>query len=142
MSQFPYEDIINLPPHISKKYPQASMEDRAARFSPFAAITGYEDMVKEAARTTDDKIELDESSQRVLDDKLIEIRRRLTTGDTEALCVTINHFVEDSKKSGGAYIDTIGTIKRVDDYQHALKLTSGELIYLENIYSILFSPVS
>lgn len=142
MSQFPYEDIINLPPHISNKYPQASTKDRAARFSPFAAITGYEDMVKEAARTTDEKIELDESSQRVLDDKLMKIRRRLTTGTSEDLYVTITHFVADSKKTGGTYIDTTDTIKRVDDYQHALKLTSGEIIYLENIYSILFSPVS
>uniref|UniRef100_UPI004056B7E8 hypothetical protein n=1 Tax=Agathobacter sp. TaxID=2021311 RepID=UPI004056B7E8 len=63
--KFPYEDIINLPPHISKKHPQPSMMDRAARFAPFAAITGYEEMVLEEARVTEERIDLDEDSKEI-----------------------------------------------------------------------------
>ena len=65
--RFPYEDIINIPRHISKVYPQASMADRAARFSPFAAISGYEDMVREAARVTEERVEITDAAKRKKD---------------------------------------------------------------------------
>ena len=74
--QFPYEDIVNMPHHVSKKYPQPTMADRAARFAPFAAITGYEEMVLEEARVTDDRIEMDESSKAALNEKDVYKRQR------------------------------------------------------------------
>ncbi len=76
-NHFPYEDIVNLPSHISKKYPQASLADRAARFSPFAAIAGYEDMVTEVARTTNEKITLDDNILELLNHKLELIREAI-----------------------------------------------------------------
>ena len=60
--RFPYEDIVNLPPHISRNHPQPTMMERAARFAPFAAITGYEEMVLEEARVTVDRVDLDEGA--------------------------------------------------------------------------------
>mgnify|MGYP003526152357 CR=1 FL=1 len=73
--KFPYEDIVDLPPHISKKHPQPTMLERAARFAPFAAITGYEEMVLEEARVTDERIELDESRVLAVIEKQIKQRK-------------------------------------------------------------------
>ena len=68
-----YEDIIHLPHHVSKKYPQMPVSDRAAQFIPFMALTGYEDAVEETARLTDRKIDLDETQKNLLDDLLEDI---------------------------------------------------------------------
>ena len=75
--KFPYEDIVNLPPHISKKHPQPTMLERAARFAPFAAITGYEEMVLEEARVTEERIEMDEGTLAILNEKLNIIHESL-----------------------------------------------------------------
>lgn len=128
-NQFLYEDIINLEPHISKKYPQASMADRAARFSPFAAVTGYEDMVKEAARITTKRVDIDESARRELDDTL----NRIMALPIEKRKVTITYFVEDTKKSGGTYVSEEGIVKRIDEQRHGLLLDNGMLIKVEDI---------
>ena len=109
--KFPYEDIISIPRHISKTHPQASMADRAARFSPFAAISGYEEMVKEAARVTEERIEITEAEKAILNEQLNMIARFLSDEPE----VTITHFVLDKKKSGGAYITTTGIVKRIDE---------------------------
>ena len=109
--KFPYEDIISIPRHISKNYPQASMADRAARFSPFAAISGYEEMVKEAARVTEERIEITEATKEQLNEKLNMIAEFLSDEPE----VTITHFVPDKKKSGGAYVTTTGIVKRIDE---------------------------
>ncbi len=108
--KFPYEDIINIPRHISKTHPQASMADRAARFSPFAAINGYEEMVKEAARVTEERIEITEAEKAILNEQLNMIAKFLSDEPE----VTITHFVPDKKKSGGAYVTTTGVVKRID----------------------------
>lgn len=110
--KFPYEDIVNLPPHISKKHPQPTMMDRAARFAPFAAITGYEEMVLEEARITEERIDLDEGTLSILNEKLNMIQEFID----EEPEVTITYFEHDKKKSGGAYIDITGTVKRIDEY--------------------------
>lgn len=128
---FPYEDIVNLPPHISKKHPQPTMLERAARFSPFAAITGYEEMVKEAARVTDKRIELDEGSKELLNEKLLFV-----TELCDDAVVTITHFVPDKLKSGGSYETVTGTIKRIDEYERTVILTEGIIIPIDNIYQI------
>ena len=128
----PYEDIINLPPHISKKHPQPTMLERAARFSPFAAITGYEEMVKEAARVTDKKPELDESSKEILNEKLLFI----TEMCEDDVIVNITYFVPDKLKSGGEYITVSGSIKKIDEYEGNILLKDGTKIPLSELYEI------
>lgn len=134
--QFPYEDIVNLPSHISKKYPQASIADRAARFSPFAAITGYEDMVQEAARVTKERIILDENIKRELDEKMNMILAHLEDG----LILEITYYLPDSKKSGGDYVCSTGSIKRVDTHHRCIQMLDGKEIPIEDIFSIEISP--
>ena len=130
--KFPYEDIVNLPPHISKKHPQPSMMDRAARFAPFAAITGYEEMVLEEARVTEERVDLDEGALSFLNEKLNMIREFLD----EEPEVTITYFEPDKKKSGGAYVSIAGVVKRIDEYEHLVILTDGKKILIEDIYAI------
>lgn len=130
--KFPYEDIVNLPPHISKKHPQPSMMDRAARFAPFAAITGYEEMVLEEARVTEERIDLDEGALALLNEKLNMIQEFLD----EEPEVTITYFEPDKKKYGGAYVSIAGVVKRIDEYEHLVILTDGKKILIEDIYAI------
>ena len=130
--KFPYEDIINLPPHISKKHPQPTMMDRAARFAPFAAITGYEEMVLEEARITEERIDLDEGTLSILNEKLNMIQEFID----EEPEITITYFEPDKKKSGGAYIDITGTVKRIDEYEHLVIMTDGKKIRGEDIYDL------
>lgn len=130
--KFPYEDIVNLPPHISKKHPQPSMMDRAARFAPFAAITGYEEMVLEEARVTEERIDLDEGSLSLLNEKLNIIQEFLD----EEPEVTITYFEPDKKKSGGTYVTITGIVKRIDEYEHLVIMTDGKKIRVEDIYAI------
>ena len=130
--KFPYEDIVNLPPHISKRHPQPSMMDRAARFAPFAAITGYEEMVLEEARVTEERIDLDEGTLSLLNEKLNMIQEFLD----EEPEVTITYFEPDKKKSGGAYVSITGVVKRIDEYEHFVIMTDGKKIRIEDIYAI------
>jgi len=130
--KFPYDDIVDLPPHISKKHPQPSMMDRAARFAPFAAITGYEEMVLEEARVTEERIDLDEGTLSLLNEKLNMIQEFL---DDEPE-VTITYFEPDKKKSGGAYVNITGIVKRIDEYEHLVMMTDGKKIYIEDIYNL------
>lgn len=130
--KFLYEDIVNLPPHISKKHPQPTMIDRAARFAPFAAITGYEEMVLEEARVTEERVDLDEGALSFLNEKLNMIREFLD----EEPEVTITYFEPDKKKSGGAYVSIAGVVKRIDEYEHLVILTDGKKILIEDIYAI------
>ena len=130
--KFSYEDIVNLPPYISKRHPQPSMMDRAARFAPFAAITGYEEMVLEEARVTEERIDLDEGALSLLNEKLNMIQEFLDEGPE----VTITYFEPDKKKSGGAYVSITGTVKRIDEYEHLVLMTDGKKIFIDSIYAI------
>ena len=130
--KFPYEDIVNLPPHISKKHPQPSMMDRAARFAPFAAITGYEEMVLEEARVTEERIDLDEGALALLNEKLNMIQEFLD----EEPEVTITYFEPDKKKSGGAYNSITGIVKRIDEYEHLVIMKDGARIFIDSIYDL------
>lgn len=129
---FPYEDIVNLPRHISKVHPQATMADRAARFSPFAAISGYEDMVKEAARVTEARIDITDATKELLNEKLNMIIEFLD----EEPEVTITYFEPDKKKDGGAYISITGTVKRIDEYERIVLMSDDKKIRIEEIYAI------
>ncbi len=127
MSGFPYEDIIGRERPVSQNHPQASMEDRAARFSPFAAINGYEAMVQEAARVTQPRIELDENRKAVLDERMRE-----SVG--QAVCIT--YFQPDEKKEGGAYLRVRATLLRIDEHRRCLGLDNGQEILIENIFDV------
>lgn len=130
--KFPYEDIVNLPPHISKKHPQPTMLERAARFAPFAAITGYEEMVLEEARVTEERIELDEGTLAMLNEKLNIIHDSL---DSEPV-IQITYFEPDKKKSGGAYISVTGTVKRIDEYERLVIMSDGKKIRIDEIFGL------
>jgi hypothetical protein len=130
--KFPYEDIINLPRPISKKYPQPSMMDRAARFAPFAAITNYEEMVLEEARVTEERILLDENELTLLNEKLNIIQEFL--GKLPE--ITVTYFKPDKRKSGGAYISITGTVKRIDQYERNLIMSDDKKIRIDDIYKL------
>jgi len=130
--RFPYEDIVNLPPHISKKHPQPTMLERAARFAPFAAITGYEEMVLEEARVTDERIELDEGTLAMLNEKLNIIHDSL---DSEPV-IKITYFEPDKRKSGGAYVSVTGTVKRIDEYERLVIMSDGKKIRIDEIFGL------
>ena len=127
--RFPYEDIVDLPHHVSRKHPQPTMADRAARFAPFAAITGYEEMVLEEARITDDRIELDENSKAALNEKLNMILEFID----EQPEVSITYFEPDKRKAGGAYVTVTGTVKRIDEYEHLDGIVCGAWLVSEPI---------
>ena len=130
--RFPYEDIVDLPHHVSRKHPQPTMADRAARFAPFAAITGYEEMVLEEARVTDERIEMDESSKAALNEKLNMILEFID----EQPEVSITYFEPDKRKAGGAYITVTGTVKRIDEYEHLVIMTDGKKVNIDDIYNL------
>lgn len=127
-----YDDIINMPHHVSTTHPQMSMHDRAAQFSPFAALTGHGDAIKETARLTDEKAELTEDEISALNQKL----NYLTEHADERPEITVEYFVPDERKSGGAYITVTGNFRRIDEYSQSIIMTSGEEILIENISMI------
>ena len=127
-----YDDIINLPHPVSRKHPRMPLTDRAAQFSPFAALTGHEAAVEETARLTDEKISLSDDFIAQLNEKLNIISENIGTGQMTA----ITYFVPDEKKAGGAYITHSGTVKRIDEYEHAVVMTDKATIPIEHIIKI------
>lgn len=117
-----YDDIIHLPHHVSKTRPQMSMMDRAAQFSPFAALTGYDAAIKETGRLTDEKIELGEETKAVLDRK----QRYLSDMISVQPEITVTYFLPDERKSGGTYLSVTGKLKRIDEYERMMILTDGK----------------
>ena len=135
-----YVDIINMPHHTSQTRPRMSMINRAAQFSPFAALTGYDAAVKETARLTDNQIELDECAKEMLSDKLQIITEHLD----DMPQITFIYFEPDKKKSGGAYCSVTGKVKEIDEYERIVKLMDGTKIPIQHICGIesdLFSEL-
>jgi len=130
-----YEDIINLPHHVSKKYPQMSLEARSAQFAPFAALTGYDAAVKETARLTSEKIEIDEDLKIIIDEKIQEIKRNLSLNINQN--VSITYFVPDERKSGGRYISKEGNVKKIDEYRQVIILEDKTEISVDKIIEII-----
>ena len=128
----PYDDILPLPHHVSEKHPPMSRLDRAAQFSPFAALTGYEAAVEETARLTDRRIELDEGEKEAIDQQLTLVQERLP----EPTEVTITYFMPDKKKAGGAYVSVSGTVKKIHDYERTVILREGTSIPIDDILHI------
>lgn len=127
-----YDKIINLPHHVSSTRPHMSMIDRAAQFSPFAALTGYDAAVKETARLTEQKIELDEYEKAALDQRILLLQEHLK----ELPEVTITHFVPDERKDGGKYVSITEAVKKIDTYEKQIVLVDKNKISIENILSI------
>ncbi|MCM1259163.1 MAG: YolD-like family protein [Roseburia sp.] len=127
-----YDDIIHLPHHVSTKHPQMSALDRAAQFSPFAALTGHGSAIRETARLTDVRLELDENKKEELDECL-QMLRMQSALKPEA---EITYFVPDAKKEGGSYLLIRGCIKKFDDIGHKIIMENGTIIPVSDIYGI------
>lgn len=124
-----YDDIINLPHHVSTTRPQMSMKDRAAQFSPFAALTGYDAAVRETARLTDERVELDEAALSILNMKFQVLLDRL--GEKNEVSITF--FQPDEKKSGGEYVRITGTVKKLDEFKRQIIMADGKKILMDDI---------
>lgn len=129
-----YDDIINLPHYVSERHTHMSMYDRAAQFSPFAALTGHGSAIEETARLTQGQAELDESRKEKINEKLIFIAE---TYD-KAYDVTVNFFVPDKRKFGGEYVSVTGKVKKIDSFNRNVVMLNGTIIPIENIYDIFF----
>ena len=129
----PYDDIIDLPRPVSKKHPPMPMMKRAAQFLPFAALTGFEGEIEEAARLTQAPPELGEDALVALDQRLALLRQRLA----EQPEVAVTRFVPDEKKAGGRYETLTGRVRRLDEPNRALILTDGTKIDLDTIVELL-----
>lgn len=130
-----YDDMIDLPRPTSTKHPRMPMSDRAAQFSPFAALVGHGAAIEETARLTDRKVELAEDEKAVLNEKL----RLLLETDGEG---TFTWFLPDRKKEGGAYIDTTGRIKKIDPLAGRIVLMEGTVIPVEDVLEIEITAIS
>ena len=125
-----YEDIIHLP--YPQKPRRMSNYNRAAQFSPFAALTGFEAAIAETARLTDCKVELDEGGKALLDEKL-----RLVEENIQELPeITVTYFRPDLRKMGGAYVEKTGRVKKLDAYSRSVIFADGQAIRIEDILDI------
>ena len=127
-----YDDIINLPHFESKKHPRMSLEARSAQFAPFAALNGYEDAVKETARLTEKRIEIDDGLKQILNNKLQYI---LENNDITPN-VIFTYFLSDKRKSGGKYIEKAGNIKKIDHINGYVILKDKSKIKIDDIINI------
>ena len=127
-----YEDIIDLPHHTSTTHPHMSAFDRAAQFSPFAALTGHDAAITETARLTETRVELDEYSKADLNRRLCILQDRMD----EQPEVSITYFQPDIKKSGGAYITAAGCIKKMVEYERAVVMQDDTRIPIDQIIAV------
>ncbi len=124
-----YSSIMDHPHHESKTHPHMSMIARSAQFSPFAALTGYDESVAETGRLTEDKITLD-------DDAIAAINRTLSEIESGRTVVTITYFLPDTLKEGGSYTIFTGEIKKIDPIEERLIMKDGTIIPIEDIFDI------
>lgn len=127
-----YDDIIHLPRPVSQRHAPMTVQDRAAQFAPFAALTGYEDVIEESGRLTDRRIDLDEGELARLNEVLVQVKELLP----EQPQVRLLCFQADSRKAGGAYRTVTGRVKKLDEYEKSLILENGSIIPLEQIFHI------
>ncbi|MBE6097050.1 MAG: YolD-like family protein [Schwartzia succinivorans] len=124
-----YDDIIHLPHPEPSTHPRMTMENRAAQFSPFAALTGYDEATREEARLTDEKKELSDDMIEMLDARLAVLEQHLK----EHPSIKVTYFHQDEKKSGGRYITVSGNLKILDGVKHTLHMTDNTKIPIEDI---------
>lgn len=128
-----YDDIIHLPHHVSVRHPQMSLADRAAQFSPFAALTGHEAAILETARLTDAFIELDDDRKAQIDRQL----QLLKENQFQNPEIEVTYFQPDEKKNGGAYVTARGRVKRIDEYSRQILFLDGTAVLLERVLDIV-----
>lgn len=127
-----YDDIIDLPHHVSARRTPMSMENRAAQFAPFAALTGYNEVLAEAARPTASRRELSEDEKERLSRRLTEIIHRLPSQEVcSFLC-----FIPDKLKEGGEYVTVTGAVRRYDGCRGTLTLSDGRVVAIDTILSV------
>ena len=126
-----YEEIINLPHHVSLNHPHMSNYDRAAQFATFAALTGYYALIKEMARQTNKKLSISSDKAEELSSKLSYLKEHLK----DEPIVTITYFKKDKKKEGGEYLSEQGIIKNIDEYHKSLKINDISIKF-NDIYDI------
>ena len=127
-----YEDIINLPHHVSTRHPQMTLEERSAQFAPFAALTGFEDCVEETARLTDEKIDISEDANELLNEKIKNIIKKIEKNPI----IKLTYFIPDNRKSGGKYVTMEEKIKKIDEINQELIFINGTKIKLYNVIDI------
>lgn len=127
-----YDDIINLPHHVSAKHPRMSLEARSAQFAPFAALTGYEDAIEETGRLTIEKIDIDDGIKCNINKKIQLIKSNLLMHNK----VSIKYFIPDSKKEGGCYKLISGVVKKIDEYKQLIIMEDKTDISINEIIEI------
>ncbi len=127
-----YDDIINMKHHKSKKHPPMSLYARSAQFAPFAALTGYEDAVRETAREVGNRVEIDDEFKKILDEKI----QILTEQIKKKPEVIFTYFIPDFKKEGGAYVSVTGIVKKIDVYSQNIILEDKTEIPINDIIDI------
>ena len=130
-----YDNIINLPHHVSKTRKPMSLYNRAAQFAPFAALTGYDDAIKETARLTEQKIELSDELKNMLNQKIKMIIENIKLQPE----VVITYFVHDNKKSGGVYKTISGNVKRIDEVEKCIIFTNKLKIKVSDLLNIVLN---
>ena len=133
-----YEDIINLQHKISLKYPRMSLENRSAQFAPFAALTGYDDEIKETERITEQKIEISEEIKIDLNKKIQEIQENINQKPK----VSIKYYIPDSKKQGGKYLSITSNVIKLDQYKKIIILENKICIPIICITDINFADTN
>lgn len=124
-----YMDIINMTHHVSKKHPQMSQYERAAQFAPFAALSGYEDIIEEEGRLTDNRVEINEEAKFILDRKMQVLMNCIKNNPS----ISITYFVPDEKKSGGKYVTVQENIKKIDILKQVIITENGTVIPVNEI---------
>lgn len=127
-----YKDIINLPHHVSKTRKPMSLYNRAAQFAPFAALTGYDDAIKEIARLTNERIEINDELREIINFKVQMIKEQI--GKKPSISVT--YFIPDKTKNGGEYKTINGIVKKINEYEKFIALENNQKIPMCEIISI------
>ena len=130
----PYDDIIHLPHHVSQNHPQMPLRERAAQFAPLAALTGYEAALGETARLSVERRELDPQEAEELNRRLTDLATRLPDHPE----MTVEYFVPDDRKAGGAYVTVTGRVRHISVPEKTLVLEDGAVISLEDVDSVVF----
>ena len=132
-----YDDIIDLPHPTSQNHPRMSLYDRAAQFSPFAALTGHSAAIAETGRLTDQRVEMDEYEMARVDAELQRLQELLPGGPT----ASITYFVPDERKNGGSYQSITGEVKRIDAVAEMIQMTDRREIPIEDVFSVAVDVV-
>jgi hypothetical protein len=127
-----YDHIINMPHHVSKNRKKMTLSDRAAQFAPFAALTGYEDSIKESARIVDKQIILSNEDMNKISNRLNYIKENID----KSIEINVTYFILDNKKDGGSYKNKIGVIRSIDDVNKTIQFVDRQIIEINKIIKI------